>query len=119
MIGRDFYSCGWTKMFAPARIKEFAITLGPWCFYSAERHEVSDRWRRHENWHKVQFRQLWYVGYPFVYIWQYLVQRIKYRLPHWEAYQAIPLEVEARRAETEPMEWPKWVPYEALLPKEK
>lgn len=109
MIGRDFYRQKWVLWFAPGNHHgHFAITLFAWCFYSCDPDQVTTRWRQHEDWHKVQFRRVWYVGYPFIYCWYYLVNRIRHRMSHYDAYYNNPLEVEARRAETEPMEWPSW-----------
>lgn len=53
--------------FAPIDI--WAITLGPWVFC---RGELSERTKRHEAIHYLQYRELWFVGFLLVYLFDYL-----------------------------------------------
>lgn len=94
----DFYNQKWVMWFAPKSYTNFAITLGSRCFYSVPKVRVSDSWRKHEDCHKAQFKRCWYIGFPFVYCFGYIWNRLK-RQSHLNAYRNIPFEIEARKAE--------------------
>lgn len=53
--------------FAPIEI--YAITLGPWIFC---RGELSEKTKRHETIHYLQYRELWFIGFIVVYLFDYL-----------------------------------------------
>lgn len=53
--------------FAPIEI--WAITLGPWIFCRAELAETT---KRHETIHYLQYRELWFIGFIVVYLFDYL-----------------------------------------------
>ena len=53
--------------FAPIEI--WAITLGPWVFC---RGELSEKTKRHETIHYLQYKELWFLGFLFVYLFDYL-----------------------------------------------
>lgn len=93
----DKYHQAWVRAFAPKSSAGFAITLGNVTYYSVGPEAVPDYWRAHEDCHKRQWRRLWYVGFPFVYAWQYLAGRAR-GLGHWDAYAQMPLEIEAQYA---------------------
>ena len=53
--------------FAPIDI--WAITLGPWVFC---RGELSEKTKRHEAIHYLQYRELWFIGFLLIYLFDYL-----------------------------------------------
>ena len=56
---------------------------------------VSDKTNfNHEAIHSAQWKELWYIGFPFVYLWFYIVGLFKYG-SHKKAYRNNPLEAEA------------------------
>ena len=77
--------------FAPIDI--WAITLGPFVFC---RGELSERTKRHETIHFLQYKELYYIGflgiYVFDYLWAALVKKKGFTR---EAYLAIRFEQEA------------------------
>lgn len=86
----DKYSQKWTMLLARKGNSNNAVTIGQTTYYSAPRQEV-DRlplWRRHEEWHKKQWRDDGRIKFIFKYLWY----QIRY------GYYANPYEIEARQA---------------------
>lgn len=70
-----------------------AVTLGPFIFM--KKGYNSERTLRHEMVHVAQWAELWYVGFLFLYVWDWLKGLWRgYDLKN--AYRAIRLEQEAR-----------------------
>lgn len=72
------------------------ITLWPFIFIAFSKEDCPDRLRHHEEIHLGQQLAWLLVGFYIVYVWDYLVGRIK-GLNDYEAYRAIRFEVEARK----------------------
>ena len=64
----------------------WAVTIGRCSFFSVPKKRVSLRWQAHEDFHKKQWREMWYIGF----LLKYLYFHVKY------GYWNNPLEVEAR-----------------------
>ncbi len=75
-----------------------AITIGQHIFYERSGNHISTTLRDHEMEHTRQYKKYGLLGFLVLYCYWYLVWRLK-GLPHWEAYEKIPFEVEAREAE--------------------
>lgn len=75
-----------------------AVTIINTIFYEEAEDQISRRLRNHEMKHIEQIRELGVFGFYFQYLVQYLDGRRK-GLGHWEAYEQITFEVEAREAE--------------------
>lgn len=94
----DKYNQRWVLRFARPGVTHFAITTdGNTTCYSCPEAEVTPKWRAHELCHQEQYRRLGWFGFLAAYTAQYLANR-RAGMGHWEAYAAIPLEVEARAA---------------------
>ena len=77
--------------FAPIEI--YAITLGPWVFC---RGELPESTKRHETIHYLQYKELWFVGFLFVYLFDFLWAAVLSRKGFTrEAYLSIRFEQEA------------------------
>ena len=81
----------WLSYLAPISIG--AITLG---FLVISRNEMSEITKNHEAIHFQQYIETAFIGFVFIYFWDYLVQYIKLR-NGTEAYQNIRAEREAYR----------------------
>lgn len=55
--------------------------------------EISDKLLRHEHIHTLQMKELWYIGFYFLYVWFYLKNRIW--MDRIDAYYNNPFEREA------------------------
>jgi hypothetical protein len=62
--------------------------------------KVSKRLLRHEEKHQSQMKKYWTVVFYVIYLKDYIKGFIEYG-NHWEAYENIPFEIEAREAEIE------------------
>ena len=80
------------------RLGATAVTIGQHIFYEHGPDDIGFRLRRHELAHTRQYEKYGLIGFLVVYLYWYLVGRLK-GLSHWEAYEKIPFEVEAREAE--------------------
>ena len=69
-----------------------AITIGPYIFVDGE---PTERLLRHEMIHVCQYKELWYLGFLPVYVWDWIVGLIKHR-DFGKAYLSIRMEQEAR-----------------------
>lgn len=58
---------------------------------------------RHERTHTLQYKELWYVGFPFVYLYYWIRNMVCKGMSSHQAYKHIPLEMEAYM--TENTEW--------------
>lgn len=58
---------------------------------------------RHEYTHTLQYKELWYVGFIFVYGYYWLKNWLFKHMSAYQAYRCIPLEIEAYL--TENTEW--------------
>ena len=77
--------------FAPIEI--WAITLGPFVFCSGE---MSEETKRHETIHFMQYKELFFVGFMFIYVFDFLWAAIvKKKGFSREAYLSIRFEQEA------------------------
>ena len=74
-------------------ITVYAITLYP---FIIARDRLNITTYNHERIHLVQQRELWVVGFYLLYMWYWLIARIK-GLNNDEAYRYIPFEKEAYR----------------------
>lgn len=70
-----------------------ATTLGRTVFVRRDV-VLSDRLRRHEYEHVLQFHRHGWIGFFRRYLWAYLRWRLR-RHPHWAAYRRIPFEIQA------------------------
>jgi hypothetical protein len=84
----DKYNQTWVMRLAQPGEKRWAITLFGTTYYSCPEEQVSERWRRHEECHKLQQKRDGLRFYP-----RYLHYSRKY------GYHDNPYEVEARAAE--------------------
>lgn len=65
------------------------VTIYPFIFIYPKIYANNKRLIRHELKHIEQYKRYWIIGFPFIYIYQYI------RYGYWEC----PLEQEARRTE--------------------
>ena len=84
----NVYNSRFALLFAPEGKVKWAITIGPITFYSVPTWVVDEGWKRHEDCHKRQWRQYWYIGFAALYLY--------YQVRH--GYQNNPFEIEARAA---------------------
>ncbi len=76
-----------------APIEIWAITLGPFVFCKGE---LSEKTKRHETIHLQQYVELWYVGFLFYYIFDFLYAAlVKRKGFSRESYLSIRFEQEA------------------------
>lgn len=81
----------WLSKLAPIEIN--AITLGPFVF---SRGVISEKTKRHETIHFLQYKELWFIGFLIIYIFDFLwAALIKRKGFTREAYLAIRFEQEA------------------------
>jgi hypothetical protein len=66
----------------------YAVTLGQTAYYSCDENQVSERWHKHEDCHKVQWARDGKVKFLSRYIWQLFTK----------GYAQIDYEIEARKA---------------------
>ncbi len=69
-----------------------AITLGPWIFIAGK---SNAKLIRHELIHVVQYKELWYLGFVMLYLYDWLEGLVRFR-SLGKAYRAIRFEQEAR-----------------------
>lgn len=85
----DRYNSFFARMHQPIPWKgEWAVTYCQTTFYSCDKSEVTDRWRKHEDTHKEQWKREGVFKFAIKYLWY----SIKY------GYVDNPYEVEARKA---------------------
>jgi len=98
--------------FAPIEI--YAITLGPWVFC---RGELPESTKRHETIHYLQYKELWFIGFLLVYLFDFLWAAVLRRKGFTrEAYLSIRFEQEAWNCDEiedylkyrEPYSWMKY-----------
>lgn len=81
----------WLSKLAPIEIN--AITLGLFVF---ARGTLSERVKRHETIHFHQYKELWFIGFILIYVYDYLYSAIIMKKGFTkEAYLAIRFEQEA------------------------
>ena len=80
----------------PKLIKVNAITLGRHIFYAEQK--VSDRLRKHEEEHVLQYLEDGIIPFLICYFYEYIKNRSQ-GMSHYKAYKNISYEVEARNAE--------------------
>lgn len=56
--------------FAQGSAINWAITLGQVTFYSCPKEQVTDPWHKHEDYHKRQWKQYWYIGFAVLYLYE-------------------------------------------------
>ena len=61
----------WLSKFAPINI--WAITLGPVVIC---RGVLSEKTKRHETIHYMQYKELWFIGFLLIYLWDFLFSAI-------------------------------------------
>lgn len=86
---KDHYNSKFALLFSMGRSKRWAVTLGQHTWYSVPEEEVNARWRRHEDWHKYQWRRDGRIKFATLYLW-YLI---------CYGYENNPYEIEARKME--------------------
>jgi len=62
----DFYNQRWVRFI----FRHDGVTIGPFVFYAVPKSSVSRAFACHENCHKIQWRRYWYIGFPFVYLYE-------------------------------------------------
>lgn len=84
----------------PVLLKAKAVTIGNTIYYPQRQTKVYPLgWlRRHEMVHIEQYKQYGVYGFLFMYFIYYIIGRLQGK-DHWKAYEDIPFEVEARKAE--------------------
>lgn len=82
----------------PPMIGASAVTLGNIILYADPKENVPEWMYRHEMKHIEQIERLGLFGFYFQYFKEYLQGR-REGLGHWDAYERISFEVEARKAE--------------------
>ena len=90
---KEHYNQKWVHL-----LKARAVTIGQHIFYERSGNHISTALRNHEMEHTRQYEKCGLIGFLVIYLYWYLVGRLK-GLSHWEAYEKIPFEVEAREAE--------------------
>ena len=70
----------------------WAITLYPFIICKGK---INERTLNHEKIHLAQQRELWLIGFYFLYAFWWLKYRIFYHFSSEEAYHALPFEREA------------------------
>ena len=73
----DVYNSKFALWFKQGDAKDWAITLGPITFYSVPFIKVDKKWRSHEDFHKLQWKKYWYVGFAILYLWELLIHGYK------------------------------------------
>ena len=81
----------------PKLLNVNGVTIGHHIYY--QRTNIPDWLRRHEETHVRQYQVYGIFGFLFIYFYEYLRGRLK-GLSHFEAYQDITFEIEARHNET-------------------
>ena len=98
--------------FAPIDI--WAITLGPWIFC---RGTMSESTKRHETIHYLQYRELWFIGFLLIYLFDYFWAAVICKKGFTEdSYRSIRFEQEAWNCDAiedylkyrEPYAWKKY-----------
>jgi hypothetical protein len=90
---REHYKQRWVDILGVS-----AVTVGQHIFYWNTEDRVRPWLRDHELVHTRQYKKYGLIGFLVIYFYWYLVGRLE-GLSHWEAYEKIPFEVEAREAE--------------------
>lgn len=54
--------------------KPYAITLGQTTYYSCYAYQVSDKWRKHEDEHKKQWKEDGKIKFTSRYLWQWVTK---------------------------------------------
>lgn len=75
-----------------------ALTIGKHIFYARSERKTPSWLRRHEETHVKQYQVYGVVGFLAIYLFEYVKGRLK-GLSHFEAYQDITFEIEARHNE--------------------
>jgi len=84
MLSRNFYNQRWVAILW--RNDLWAVTIGSCTFFTVPQDMVSNKWHAHEDFHKKQWRDGWYIGF----LLKYLYFNVKY------GYWNNPYEVAAR-----------------------
>lgn len=72
----DKYNQKWVMIFASKGSTNWAITIGQTTYYSVPKLEVGEKWRKHEDFHKQQWKDhSW--KFPFLYFWELIRQGYK------------------------------------------
>lgn len=83
----------------PKLMNVTAVTLGHHVYYAISKESISNRLRKHEMVHVIQYKQLGFMRFLYRYFKEYIGFRIK-GLNHYRAYLEISYEKEARQKET-------------------
>ena len=83
----------------PPKLGASAVTIGYTIFYADTFDNVSLKLRRHEYKHIEQIQNLGIFWFYINYFMQYITGRLQ-GLEHWDAYEKITFEVEAKNAES-------------------
>ena len=79
----------------PLLFQATAITFGRHIFYSQPKNKILPRLIRHEEHHVEQYRRYGVVRFLFIYLQDYFKLRLN-GYDHWDAYNRIPFEIEAK-----------------------
>lgn len=86
----NHYNSRIARLFRPIGFKgNWAVTLGQTAYYTCPASMVTDRWRKHEDEHKRQWKRDGKLKFTLSYLWQRL----------WKGQQNISYEIEAKAAE--------------------
>lgn len=86
----------------PKKLNVSAITLYPYIFFSETKEKISEELYRHEYEHCFQVIRHGWLWFYLSYLLYYLAARVK-GSDHETAYLGIPYEIEARSAESVPL----------------
>ena len=92
-MAKEHYNQKWVNRFGAC-----AMTFGKHIFYDTDKENVQERIRKHELRHVNQYELFGVFGFLMLYLYYYFEIRLKGK-SHWEAYNANPFEIEARKAE--------------------
>lgn len=76
----------------------WAVTFGQITFFSCNESLVSDKWHKHEEEHRKQFKREGFFKFLYKYIKEFYSNKQK-GMNSWHAYWNILYEIEARKAE--------------------
>lgn len=86
MVVSNFIARCVVKLASKFTPETIGVTIWPFIFVWPKRFKDNKALLRHERVHLKQWVRYWIIGFPFVYIYQYMVY----------GYLLMPLEVEAR-----------------------
>lgn len=86
--------------FLPKFLEVAGITFGNHIFFHMEEGCVPDRVRNHELIHVAQYREVGFLKFLWIYMWEWVINYWKYR-DRYAAYRSIRFEIEAYTFDTD------------------